>query len=690
MTEVRDTRLEHRRLRARLLAALVFVLACFATLGTRLWYLQIRHHADFLAQAEDNRISLVPSPPTRGTIMDRKGIVLAENVSAYTLEIAPNQVVDLEATIDALSQVVEISTRDRQRFARLRADWKHFDTIPLKTRLTEDEVSRLAAQRFMFPGVEIKARQFRSYPLGAAATHALGYIGRIAPVDVRRIDEEGQSTNYAGTTHIGKTGVELSYEKVLHGQAGADEVEVSAGGRIVRRLSRRPPRPGSNLVMSIDITLQRLIESWFGDERGALVAIEPSTGEILAFVSMPTYDPNLFVDGIDVPTWRSLNEDPDTPLLNRPLRGAYPPGSTYKPFMALAILSGKVRSPGELIWDPGYFKLGRHRFRDSHAGGRGWVDMRKAIVLSSDTYFYKAAYDMGVDAIHDYMVPWGFGQLTGIDLANESRGILPSTEWKMRRYKQRWLPGETPSVGIGQGYNAFTMLQLAHATATLANGGMSIAPRLVRAIEDPVTGEFDPVEPTGTHQIPIGRADLKLVRDAMAEVNVTGTGRLAFKGAGYVAAGKTGTAQVIGIRQNEKYDEKSIARRHRDHSLYITFAPAADPKIALAVIIENGGFGAAAAAPLARKVLDYYLLGQLPPDTEPGILLTPLEEEEIDDTPPEPEIDDDEPPSVAPPPGGQPARGPAPARPLAPEREPQGPVGLGTSGAQPGGEQAPA
>jgi penicillin-binding protein 2 len=495
MVEVRNVELEYRQLRLRLVVAMLFVLACFGILGTRFWFLQIHRHADFLAQAEDNRISIVPSPPSRGTIMDRRGIVLAENVSAYTLEIAPNHVEDLEATIEALSRIVEISPRDKRRFRRLRADWKHFDTIPLKTRLTEEEVAKLAAQRFMFPGVEIKARQFRTYPLGATATHVLGYIGRMSPADVRRIEEQGQSSNYAGTTHIGKVGVELSYESVLHGQAGADEVEVSAGGRIVRRLSRQPPVPGSNLVLSIDVTLQRLIETWFGEERGALVAIEPETGEVLAFVSMPTYDPNLFVDGIDVANWKALNEDPDVPLLNRPLRGTYPPGSTYKPFMALAVLANKVRSPGDMIWDPGYFKLGRHRFRDSHPGGRGWVDLRKAIVLSSDTYFYKAAYEMGVDAIHDYMVPWGFGQLTGIDLANESRGILPSSEWKLRRYKQRWLPGETPSVGIGQGYNSFTILQLAHATATLANGGLSIAPRLVREIEDPRSGERRMVEP---------------------------------------------------------------------------------------------------------------------------------------------------------------------------------------------------
>jgi penicillin-binding protein 2 len=380
----------------------------------------------------------------------------------------------------------------------------------------------------------------------------------------------------------------------------------------VRSLSRTPPVAGSNLVLSIDIRLQKLVEEWFGDRRGALVAIEPKTGDIVALVSKPTFDPNLFVDGIDPQTWQTLNEDPDKPLMNRPLRGAYPPGSTYKPFMALAALTSGARTPEATISDPGYFQLGNHRFRDSKPEGHGTVNLQKSIVVSSDTYYYKLAYDMGVDAIHAFMKPWSFGQLTGIDIENEATGILPSTEWKMKRYRQKWFPGETPSIGIGQGYNAFTILQLAHATATLANDGVVMRPHVVQAIEDPATRRRTPTVPAESYRIPLRPEHLQLVKSAMVEVNRLGTGRLAFAGAEYVAAGKTGTAQVIGIKQNEKYDARRVAERFRDHSLFIAFAPVDDPKLALAVIVENGGFGAQAAAPIARKVFDYYLLGKLP------------------------------------------------------------------------------
>ncbi|MCP5266942.1 MAG: penicillin-binding protein 2, partial [Burkholderiaceae bacterium] len=386
MVEVRNTEHEIKQLRLRLGIAMGAALACFAILAGRFFYLQVRHHADFHALAEENRIALMPSPPVRGIIYDRRGVVLAENESAYTLEIAPQRVRSLEATLDAVGRIIEISRRDRLRFKRLLSDWKNFDTVPLKSRLTEDEVAKIAARRYMLPGVEIKGRHIRTYPLGETAAHLLGYIGRISKRDLQRIDDDGESTNYAGTTHIGKIGVELSYEKALHGRAGADQVEVSAGGRVVRRLSHTPPVPGSNLILSVDIRLQALVENWIGDRRGALVAIEPASGEVLAFVSKPTFDPNLFVDGIDVPNWNALNDDPDRPLLNRPLRGTYPPGSTYKPFMALAALSSGTRTTDFTIYDPGFFKLGRHKFRDSQRWGRGYVDMRKSIVESSDTY----------------------------------------------------------------------------------------------------------------------------------------------------------------------------------------------------------------------------------------------------------------------------------------------------------------
>jgi penicillin-binding protein 2 len=616
MVEVRNPELDLYKLRLRLGVASAFVVACFSVLVARFTYLQVYRFEDFHSQAEENRISLVPVAPPRGLIYDRNGMLLADNVSAYTLEIVPSMVTDLERTIDDIGQVIDIQPRDRRRFKRLLEDSKNYESVPLKTRLSDEEVAKMAARRFRFPGVEIKARLFRTYPLGQTASHVLGYIGRISQDDKRKLEEADLEANYAGSTHMGKTGIEQSYESVLHGQAGSEEIEVSAGGRTVRSLSRNPAVPGANLILSIDIRLQKLIEEWYGDRRGALVAIEPKTGDVLAFVSKPTFDPNLFIDGIDPQSWQSLNEDPDKPLLNRPLRGTYPPGSTYKPFMALATLETGTRTPNFTISDPGFFQLGGHRFRDSKPGGNGSVDLRKSIVVSSDTYYYGAAFEMGVDKLHDFMKPWGFGQLTGIDLENEATGILPSSAWKMKRYKQKWLPGETPSIGIGQGYNAFTILQLAQATAILANSGTVMKPHLVKAVEDPNTRTRTPTVPSESYRIELRKDYLELVKSAMVDVTRFGTSRIAFQGAEYVSAGKTGTAQVIGIKQGERYDAKRIAERFRDHSLYMSFAPVDDPKIALAIIVENGGFGAQAAAPIARKVFDYVLLGKLPKETE--------------------------------------------------------------------------
>lgn len=635
MVEVRNTELELRRLRWRLAMAFVLVLVCFGALTARFVYLQVYRYSEFHAQAEDNRIAIVPVPPSRGLIYDRNGILLAENVSAYTLELMPTRIVDLERTIDELAKLVDIGPRDRRRFKRLMEETKNVDSLPLKTRLTDEEVARIAAHRFRLPGVEVRARLFRNYPLGETASHVIGYIGRISPEDKRRLEKEERGSNYAGTHHIGKIGVERSYEEVLHGETGFEEVEVSAAGRGVRSLSRTNATAGADLYLSVDVRLQRLIEEWFAGRRGALVAIEPKTGDVLAFVSSPSFDPNLFIDGIDTQSWSELNNDPDKPLLNRPLRGTYPPGSTYKPFMALAVLASGVRTPNQATPDPGFFMLGGHRFRDSKPGGHGSVDLRKSIVVSSDTYYYAAAYEMGVDRIHEFMKPWGFGQLTGIDIEGEAAGVLPSSQWKLRRFKQKWLPGETPSIGIGQGYNAFTILQLAHATATLANSGVVMKPHVVQSIRHPLTGHRQLTVPEASYRIPIPPQHLALVRSAMVDVNRYGTGRVAFANAGYTVAGKTGTSQVIAIRQNEKYDARKIAERHRDHSLYMAFAPAEDPKLALALIVENGGFGAQAAAPIARKVFDYYLLGKLPPDTPEPFAPRPGTENDLRDVPDE-------------------------------------------------------
>jgi penicillin-binding protein 2 len=609
---MRNPEREVHYFRLRALVAMAFVIACFVLLGARFAWLQVVKHDDYLAQAELNRIAVLPVTPNRGLIKDRHGRIIARNYSAYTLEITPAKVADLDQTIDKLAQVVDIQPRDRRRFRKLLEDTKRFDTVPIRTRLSDEEVARFTAQRFRFPGVDLRARLFRDYPLGQTGSHMLGYIGRISQRDLERIEKMSDPAAYHGTEHIGKLGIEQSYEPELHGVTGVEEVEITAGGRAVRTLKRASPMPGNNLTLSVDIELQRVVEQAFGNRRGALIAIEPKSGDVLAFVSMPTFDPNLFVDGIDPKNWDELNNDPDKPLLNRALRGTYPIGSTYKPFLALAALETGKRRPETVIHDGGTFVFGNRVFRDSNKVPLGAVDMHRSIVKSSDIYYYQVANDLGVDTIHDFMKPWGFGQITGIDVEGEQTGILPSSAWKERRFKQKWYPGETISIGIGQGYNSFTLLQLAHATANLANDGVVMKPHLVKEVEDLRTGERRQTVPMESYRIAVKPEHMKFVRDAMVEVNISGTGRVAFQGAPYKVGGKTGTAQVVSIKQGEKYNEARVAERHRDHSLFIAFAPAEDPKIAIAVLVENGGFGARAAAPIARAAIDYYLLGKKP------------------------------------------------------------------------------
>ena len=617
MTEFKNTERELHLFRMRLSVVGVFVLVCFGLLASRFVWLQVYKYQDYAAQAEDNRISVVPVVPNRGLIVDRNGIVLARNYSAYTLEITPSKLnASLDDVINDLSTLVDIQAKDRRRFRRLLDEAKNFESVPIRTRLTDQEVARFTAQRYRFPGVDIQARLFRQYPLGETASHVIGYIGRINQMEAEKIEDMEDGANYNGTDYIGKEGLEKRYESLLHGRTGYEEVEVTAGGRAVRTLSRTPASPGSNLVLSIDIELQKIVEEAFGERRGALVAIEPSTGEVLAYVSKPTFDPNLFVEGIDQQSWEELNTSLDKPLLNRPLIGTYPPGSTYKPYLALAALELGKRTPTQTIFDPGYFWFGNHKFRDDKPGGHGSVDMYKSIVQSCDTYYYMLANDLGVDTMHDFMKPFGFGQLTGIDLDNERAGVLPSTSWKRKAYKrpeqQRWYAGETVSLGIGQGYNSFTPMQMAHAVATLANDGVLMKPHLVKAIEDGITKEQTAVVTKESGRIPLKQENIDIVKRAMVGVAREGTSARAFLNAGYVSAGKTGTAQVVGIGANEKYDAKKTAERHRDHGLYITFAPADNPRIALALIVENAGFGAEAAAPIARLALDYYLLGKRP------------------------------------------------------------------------------
>jgi penicillin-binding protein 2 len=625
--EFRDLQSELRRFQLRLGVASAVVLAAFGLLALRFAYLQLVQHDYYRTKAEDNRISVVPLVPNRGLILDRNGVVLARNESQYTLEINPQQTGNPEAVINELAKVIEIQPRDRSRFRKLRSEIKGADSLPVRTRLTDDEVARFAANAYRFPAVAIKARLFRSYPFGEVASHALGYIGRISDRDLERLEAEGVQADYKGSDFIGKAGIEASYERELHGTTGSAQVEIDASGRGIRTLASTPPTSGNNLQLTLDIRLQEIAERAFGSFRGALVAIEPASGGVLALVSRPGYDPNLFVDGIDAHAWEALNNDPDKPLNNRALTGAYPPGSTFKPFMAMMALELGRRTPEYTISDPGFFTLPgvAHRWRDWKVGGHGAVNLHRSIVISCDTYYYGVANDTDIDALHGFLSQFGFGQPTGIDIDGERGGLLPSREWKKKRFKtaveQKWYPGDSVSVGIGQGYNLATPLQLAFATAILANNGVVYKPHIVRYVTDARTAETRAIEPQPVRTVKLNPKWVELVKSAMVDVTKPGgTAARSAAGAQYAYGGKTGTAQVIAMKQNEKYDEKKVAERHRDHSLFIAFAPAVNPTIALGILVENGGHGSATAAPIARMVLDYYLLGKVPdkfPDMNP-------------------------------------------------------------------------
>ncbi len=622
MKELRNVEADLRQFRLRALVATAAVIVAFTLIWARAYYLQVVQYENLNEQAERNRTAVVPVVPMRGEVEDRNGEILASNYSAYTLEITQSKVPDLDAVLSELEPLVTISKRDRRRFNKLLSETKAFEAIPIRTLLSDEEVARFAAQRWRFPGVEIRARFFRNYPLGATASHLVGYIGRINQREQDEIESwpDEERANYRGTDYIGKLGIEQFYEKELHGETGIERIETSAGGRAVRILDSRPARPGRTIELTIDAKLQQLTEQLFGDRRGALVAIDPRNGEILAFVSAPTFDPNLFVEGIDVESWRALADSPDKPLLNRAIRGRYPPGSTYKPFMGLAALELGKRSPQATTYDPGYWIFGDNKFRSHGDEGLGNVDLRTSIVKSSNTYYYALANDLGVDAIHDFMAPFGFGQITGIDLHGEQSGILPSQAWKRAAYKradqQRWYAGETISLGIGQGYNSFTMLQLASATATLANRGVQYPPHLMRAIRDSRNSTAQTMSSVTPRDLNLNQKNLDHIIEAMVGVTQEGTSRLSFANAPYLSAGKTGTAQAVTIGQNEKYDAKKLAEYERDHALYIAFAPTDAPEIALAIVVENAGFGSAHAAPIARRVFDYVLLGQYPSEAD--------------------------------------------------------------------------
>lgn len=601
----------------RLVFLFGLVIFCFAILVCRFAWLQIINQITYTEKAERNRTVTVTLHGPRGIIVDRNDEILAQNKMVYSLEITPDKVRDINQTIDDLSHIITITHADRRRFKRLREDLQRYDSVPIRQGLTHQEVADFIAQQWRFPGVEINQRQYRYYPQGETGSHFLGYIGSLSQSDQKRLKREGTLENYDGERTIGKVGLERSYETQLHGIPGHETLEITAGGHAVRSLNLTPPTAGKNLRLTIDMNLQRVIEDAFKDKQGAVIAIEPKTGEILAFVSMPTYDPNLFPGGIDPESWNELNNSEAKPLFNRAIRGVYPIGSTYKPFMALAGLETGATSPDYILNDTGVFMLGNHKFRDASGVPKGPLNLRRSLAVSSDVYYYWLATKLGVDSIYTFMKPWGFGQKTGIDLIGEQTGILPNREWKEKRIRQPWVIGDTPSIGIGQGYNSFTLLQLAHAVATLANRGIVMTPHLVKEIQDPVSGQITLVAKESTNTIPLKSSNIETVINGMIDVTKIGTGRGVFAKFPYDVAGKTGTAQVVSVAQDENFKTKKLRRRHQDHALFIAFAPANKPMIALAVLVENGGFGARAAAPIAKAAIDYWLTGNntlnLPP-----------------------------------------------------------------------------
>ena len=603
--------------RRRLIYTFTIILFFFIVLLGRLAWLQIINQTAYVERAEKNRTVTITSSGSRGMIFDRNGEILATNSLEYSLEITPEKVQDINQTIDDLSKIIDISKGDRRRFQRLREDLNRYDSIPIRQKLSDQEVAVFIGQQWRFPGVEINQRTYRVYPQGETGSHFLGYIGSISQNDKKRLKEENKLDNYEGERVIGKVGIERSYEDTLHGPQGHEILEVTAGGHAVRSLSLEPAKPGKDLHLSVDMNLQRVAEHAMKGKTGAVIAIEPKTGEILAFVSMPTYNPNLFPGGIDPESWNELNTSESKPLLNRAMRGLYPIGSTYKPFIALAGLELGVTTPERVIQDTGVFTVGNHRFRDMSGVVKGKVDLRRSLAISSDIYYYWLATELGVDEIYHFMKPWGFGQKTGIDLIGEQTGILPNKEWKEKRFGRAWLFGDTPSIGIGQGYNAFTLLQLAHATATLANRGTVMTPHFLRSTVNPVTSEKQDTPLLPTNIIELKTRNLNAVINGMTDVAKLGTAKLVFNNAPYQVACKTGTAQVITVAQDDKYDAKKLKRQYHDHALFIAFAPAKNPQIALAVLVENGGFGAKAAAPVARSMIDYWLTGEnalaLPP-----------------------------------------------------------------------------
>ncbi len=593
----------------RLLIALFVAALLLALLLGRLMYLQILHQEHYVTLSENNRVNILPIPPTRGLIYDRNGIVLAQNLPSFSLRLVPEHVPDLQQTLTELQQLVAISEEDLERFHKDRKQKRRFEGIPLRFRLDDEEVARISVNQYRLPGVEIHAELARHYPLGQLASHAVGYVGRINERELQELD----ASNYAATSHIGKVGVERAYEDLLHGRVGYQQVETNAQGRILRVLERTLPTPGKNLFLNLDVQVQRVAEQALSEHNGALVAIDPRNGAVLALVSTPTYDPNLFVNGLDSKTFKALRDSPDRPLFNRALRGQYPPGSTIKPFLGLAGLElGELRQSTSLNCPGWYMQEGDpRRYRDWKKYGHGKTDLTKAIVESCDVYFYDLAATLGIDRMHDFLSHFGLGQRTGIDIRGELGGILPSRDWKRRTFRTVWYPGETLIAGIGQGFMLTTPLQLASITATLSMYGRRTQPNMVYAIQEADEMTEQVIEPKAREPVPVGNIDhWKTVLQAMHDVvnSPRGTAHRISYQLPYTIAGKTGTAQVFGIKEDEEYKEEDISKKLRDHALFVAFAPVEDPRIAVAIIVENGGHGGSTAAPIVRQVMDQYLL----------------------------------------------------------------------------------
>ncbi|RFA31283.1 penicillin-binding protein 2 [Alkalilimnicola ehrlichii] len=609
-TSLQDRNRETRIFFGRAVVAGLVVIALMLTLVGRMAHLQIVNHQHYSTLSQQNRVRVVPVPPTRGLIYDRNGVVLAENRPSFRLVITPEQVQDLNATLTALGEIIELDESDLTRFHQLRTRQRRFEEVPLKVRLSEEEIAALAINRHRFPGVEVRAQLTRHYPLGEEAVHAIGYVGRINAQELQRIDR----SNYAGTTHIGKTGIERYYEDRLHGKVGLERVETNASGRAIRVLERTPPIPGEDIYLTLDIELQRAAEAALEGETGAIVAMEPSTGEVLAFVSNPTFDPNLFVNGIDIDVFRELQSDRRRPLFNRALRGQYPPGSTTKPIVALAALENGTIGAEERVFCRGFYTLpGQdHRYRCWNRSGHGATNLTDALVESCDVWFYEVAFDLGIDAMSSFMEPFNFGRPTGIDLIGESRGILPSREWKRQARGEGWFHGETIINSIGQGFNLATPTQLAYSTAIIANRGYRVPPRLLLGSRAPGEAKIQPVDPDYS-QPPIVLQNPAHWDDIIKgmELSITGargTARRISRNLSYTVAGKTGTSQVFSLAQDQEYDAEALARELHNHALFVAFAPIENPRIAVAVIVEHGGGGGSVAAPVARQVLDAYLL----------------------------------------------------------------------------------